>query len=73
MDSMKKAENLGKQIKYRSGYSNLTFDLWILLHMAEFSTSCSQRKQYIVSPNRVFDEHFESMEEFKEEKNFSVV
>lgn len=70
MDSMKKAENLGKQIKYRSGYSNLTFDLWILLHMTEYSTSCSQRKQYIVSLNRVFDEHFESMEEFKKEKNF---
>lgn len=33
MDNMKKAEKLGKQIKYKSGYSNFTFDLWIILHM----------------------------------------
>ena len=39
MDNMKKAEQLGKQIKYKSGYSNFTFDLWILLHMADCNTS----------------------------------
>ena len=33
MDNMKKAEKIGKQIKYKSGYSNFTFDLWIILHM----------------------------------------
>lgn len=27
MDNMKRAEKLGKQIKYKSGYSNFTFDL----------------------------------------------
>ncbi len=31
MDNMKKAEKIGKQIKYKSGYSNFTFDLWIIL------------------------------------------
>ena len=33
LDNMKKAEKIGKQIKYKSGYSNFTFDLWIILHM----------------------------------------
>ncbi len=32
MDNMKTAASLGKQITYRSGYSNLTFELWIVLH-----------------------------------------
>ena len=31
MDNMKKAEKIGKQIKYKSGYRNFTFDLWIIL------------------------------------------
>ncbi|SFG75502.1 RloB domain-containing protein [Sporolactobacillus nakayamae] len=31
LDSLKEASKL-KQIKYRSGYSNLTFELWMVLH-----------------------------------------
>lgn len=54
MDNMKKAEQLGKQIKYKSGYSNFTFDLWILLHMADCNTSYAHRKQYITLINRAF-------------------
>lgn len=39
MDNMKKAEKIGKQITYKSGYSNFTFDLWIVLHMADSNAS----------------------------------
>ena len=35
MDRMREAENLGKTIKYQFGYSNFTFDLWIVLHKAD--------------------------------------
>lgn len=70
MDHMKKAEKLGKQIKYKSGYSNFTFDLWILLHRTDCSSASTHRKQYIRPINRIFGEKFENMDEYKKEDNF---
>lgn len=70
MNNMKKAEQLGKQIKYKSGYSNFTFDLWIILHMADCNTSYAHRKQYITPINKAFGEKFENMDEYKHEDNF---
>ncbi len=70
MDNMKKAEQLGKQIKYRSGYSNFTFDLWIILHMIDCNASYAHRKQYITPINKAFGEKFENMDEYKHEDNF---
>lgn len=70
LDNMKKAEKIGKQIKYRSGYSNFTFDLWIILHMTNCNASFSHRKQYVTPINRTFGEKFQNMDEFKEENNF---
>lgn len=70
LDNMKKAEKIGKQIKYKSGYSNFTFDLWMILHMTNCNASFSHRKQYITPINRVFGEKFQNMDEFKEENNF---
>ena len=55
MDNMKKAEKIGKQITYKSGYSNFTFDLWIVLHMADSNASYAHRKQYLVPINRAIE------------------
>ena len=44
LDNMKKAEKIGKQIKYKSGYSNFTFDLWIILHMTNCNASFSHNE-----------------------------
>jgi len=70
MDNMKAAKSLGKQISYLFGYSNLTFDLWIVLHMVDCNGSISHRKNYLAPLNRAYDEHFESMDEYKHEANF---
>lgn len=70
MDNMKAAKSLGKQISYQFGYSNLTFDLWIVLHMLECNGSISHRKNYLAPLNWAYDEHFESMDEYKHEANF---
>ncbi len=64
MDNMKAAKSLGKQINYQFGYSNLTFDLWIVLHMADCNAFISHRKNYLAPLNRAYDEHFESMDEY---------
>lgn len=70
MDNMKKAKELGKQINYKFGYSNLTFDLWIILHKVDCNGSIFHRRSYITPLNRAYEEHFESMDEYKHEGNF---
>ncbi len=70
MDNMKEAKSLGKQISYQFGYSNLTFDLWIVLHMVDCNGSISHRRNYLTPLNRAYDEYFESMDEYKHETNF---
>ncbi len=70
MDNMKKANEAGKFINYKFGYSNLTFDLWIILHKADCNGSVSHRKNYITHINRAYKEDFESMDEYKHEDNF---
>lgn len=69
MRNMKKAQDLGKQVKYKLCYSNLTFDLWIILHKVDCYTQFAHRKNYLSVINRAYNEKFESMKEFKEGKN----
>lgn len=73
MDNMKEASKLGKEIKCQFGYSNLTFDLWIILHKADCNASFAHRKYYITPINSVFGEAFENMDDYKHEKNFKRV
>ena len=70
MDNMKATKNVGKQITYKFGYTNLTFDLWMILHKIDCNTSYVNRKNYISPLNRAYDEQFEDMKEYKHEKNF---
>lgn len=70
MDNMAKAMTLGKQVIYKFGYSNFTFDLWMLLHKSLCYGSFSDRKQYLSPLNQAFGEKFENMNQFKHEKNF---
>ena len=67
---MKKANEAGKFINYKFGYSNLTFDLGIILHKAGCNGSVSHRKNYITHINCAYEENFESMDEYKHENNF---
>lgn len=70
MDRMKQAMQLGKDITYKFGYSNYTFDLWIILHKMDCFGPLGHRKQYLFYINRAFKERFESMIEYKREDNF---
>ena len=70
MDQMKKAMGLGKQIVYKFGYSNFTFDLWIVLHKTDCFAHLTHRKDYLSYINRAYSKTFESMDEYKYEDNF---
>lgn len=63
-------ELIGKELNYRLGYSNYTFDLWVALHKRDCNAPLSDRKQYLKYLNSGFEEHFSSMDEYKEEDNF---
>lgn len=58
MDRMAKTKDLRKQITYKFGYSNFTFDLWMILHKMDCRGSFSHRKQYITPINKAYDESF---------------
>lgn len=67
---MKEAEGLGKNVRYRLGYSNFTFELWMILHMADCNSSLSYRNQYLELLNRAYKENFQSLSHYKQEDNF---
>ena len=70
MDKMKAATQIGKQIRYEFGYSNLTFDLWMILHKADCVGSLAHRRLYLHPLNRAYDAHFETMDDYKHENHF---
>ena len=73
MDELKSAKESGKTVNYKFGYSNLTFDLWMILHKSNCSGSKTHRSQYLESINRAYDETFESMKKYKDEENFKRI
>ena len=70
IDNMAKAQKLGKNVFYKFGYSNLTFDLWIILHMADCNGTVYHRSHYINYINKAYNESFEDMHAYKKEDNF---
>lgn len=52
------------------GYSNFTFELWMILHKLDFNSSLSNRKQYLGYIQKAFDGKYLSLDKYKEEKEF---
>jgi excinuclease UvrABC ATPase subunit len=73
LDAMKKSELLGKQIKYQLGYSNFTFELWMILHKIDCNSCLTHRRNYLEHINRAFKEDFENLDQYKHEDNFKRV
>ena len=72
-DRMKAAQNMGKNIKYQLGYSNFTFELWIILHKADCNGSLTNRRQYLAPLNRAYGEDFENLFQYKQEEKFKRI
>lgn len=70
---MKEAQNIGRQIKYQLGYSNFTFELWIILHKIDFNTPLNHRSQYFSFINRAYGEQFNNLDDYKRENNFKQI
>lgn len=73
LDRMKAVQHSGKQITYKLGYSNFTFELWIILHKADCNGPLANRYQYLSPLNRAYGENFENLDQYKREDNFKRV
>lgn len=73
LKEMKDSEKLGKDIKYELGYSNIDFELWIILHKKDLFGNVGSKAQYLKSINQIFGTKFEALREYKTERNFSQI
>ena len=60
-------------ITYQLGYSNYTFELWMLLHATDMEHSVQDRYAYLKLINKHFNRHFNNLDEFKAEKAFQEI
>lgn len=60
-------------INYELGYSNYSFELWMILHTEETQFRVADRFKYIQPISRCFNKRYISLDEFKEEKEFSRI
>lgn len=73
LDNLKNAEKLGKSVQYYPAYTNLTFELWMILHKIDYNTSVSDRKSYLSGINKAFNVNYQGLKEYKEEKHFKQI
>lgn len=59
-----------KNIKYQLGYSNYTFELWIILHKKDCFGPLPNRKKYLDPIQRCFNEKFEDLDHYKNQDTF---
>ncbi len=69
IDDMKKAEDEFK-ISTKLGYSNYTFELWMLLHVTEMTSPVSNRRLYLSHINKFFGRKYNGLDEYKEKDEF---
>ena len=73
LHEMNNAEKLGKSIKFDLGYSNIDFELWIILHKKDLFGNVGSKAQYLKNINQIFGTKFEALREYKTERNFSQI
>ena len=66
-------KKINKNLNYTLGYSNYTFELWIILHKSKLFSYKGNRRQYLKEINNAYGEKFKSLDQYKEEKNFKRI
>lgn len=73
LKDLRNVSKINKCLKYGLGYSNFTFELWIVLHKKQLKSHLNDRTQYLKHINEAFGENFESLDEYKKKENFKKV
>ena len=69
LTEMKEAKTQ-KKITYKLGYSNFSFELWMVLHKRNCNGPLNYRRQYLDPINKAFEENFENLDQYKHENEF---
>ncbi len=72
IDEIRITERLYK-ISYALGYTNYTFELWMLLHVAKMDYQVQGRKAYLQPINKWFKKNYSSLDEFKRKTEFEKI
>lgn len=59
-----------KGIQYDLGYSNFSFELWMILHKQACNGCLTYKKEYLALINKAYDENFSSLKSYKNKDNF---
>lgn len=70
INDVSNAKSIKGNICYELAYSNLTFELWLILHKEDVRRHFSNKNDYLPYIQRLYDVEFQSLREMKEEKNF---
>lgn len=70
---LKNVSKINRCLKYGLGYSNFTFELWIILHKKQLKSQLNDRTQYLKHINKAFEKNFESLDEYKKKENLKKV
>lgn len=71
LSELKEANStIGRKFKYSLGYSNFTFELWVVLHKQICNGNLTNRTQYLSHINRAYGEKFENLDQYKHKDNF---
>lgn len=73
LDELKVVKELRNDIQYKLGYSNFTFELWIILHKIECNNMLQHRKNYLLHLNNAYKTNFKFLDDYKREKNFKDI
>lgn len=73
LKQMAKFQKKYKRVTFKIGYSNLTFELWILLHKKLILNKRKHRKDYLKDINDMFGRNFDNLDKFKSEKIFKQI
>ena len=58
---------------YLMGYSNLTFELWMLLHVNDMIETVADRNRYLDSINRYFHKSYSRLDDYKSHDKFDKI
>ncbi len=73
LKELKEAKGFKSGLSYALGYSNYTFELWMILHKKQLIGPVSDRKDYLPHINAAYNENFKHLHTYKEEKNFKRI
>lgn len=58
---------------YSLGYTNFTFELWMIFHKKDCFGAFNHRRDYLSEINKAYNKSFERINEFKNERTFKAI